>query len=164
MIFDHFALAAIIILILLLPFMLFILAHVARRSGKDEWDRAEQARHRHPPKRPYTQRCDDALDGEPGPRRHRVRTSRSKRRSKRTRQPALGSVIAAGRSAARRATGGDDDGEGRRGRSAVVDLLVPPPDVFDQRSARPDNHVQAFTGGGKVECGTKIDELWFDRV
>jgi hypothetical protein len=159
MLFDPFALAAIIILILLLPFMLFILAHIARRSGQDEWDRAENGRHRNPPKRPYTQRYVDALDGEPGPRRPRVRTPRRERRSKRARQPSLGSFIAAGRSAVMRA---DDDV--REGRFAGLDLRVPPPDVFDQRPDRPEDRVQEFTGGGKVGCGMKIDELWFDRV
>jgi hypothetical protein len=164
MLFDPFALAAIIILILLLPFMLFILAHIARRSGQDEWDRAENGRHRNPPKRPYTQRYVDALDGEPGFRRPRVRTSRSMRRSERMRQPAFGSVVAAGRSAEMTA---DDDGDGddvREGRFAVLGLHVPPPDMFDQRPARADDRTRAFAGRGKVECGFKIDELWFDGV
>jgi hypothetical protein len=82
MMFDPFALAAIIIITLLLPFMLFILMCTARRSGQDDWARVEQARHLPLPKRPYTQWYIDTLDGEPGPRRPRLPLSRI-RRSKR---------------------------------------------------------------------------------
>jgi hypothetical protein len=49
------------------------------RSGQDEWDRAEQARRRRPPRRTYTQRYIDALNGEPGPCRPQFKVSKSKR-------------------------------------------------------------------------------------
>lgn len=82
MMFDPFALAAIIIITLLLPFMLFILMCTARRSGQDDWARVEQARHLPLPKRPYTQWYIDALDGEPRSRRPQIRNSGSRRLGK----------------------------------------------------------------------------------
>ena len=157
MIFDPFALAAIVLLILLLPFMLFILAHIARRSGQDEWDRAEQARHRRPPKRPYTQRYVDALDGEPGPCRLRWHTSRSKR-SKRIRPLAVRRGVVADDYAVMSVVSGD--ARGKQARLALLgakNSLIKMPD----RSGRLGS---LHTGGKKAKRGAKIDELWFDRV
>jgi hypothetical protein len=139
MMFDPFALAAIIIVILLLPFVLFILAHTARRSGQDEWDRAEQARHRRPPRRRYMLRYIDALDGEPGSRRPQLSMSRSKK-ARKNRHPIARSVVAAGRSAVMRAV--------------------------DDRSCQAGSRTQEHTSNSKdnAKRGARIDELWFDRV
>lgn len=154
MISDPFALAAIIMLILLLPSVLFILVHIARRSGQDEWDRAERALNHPLPKRPYTQRYIDALDGEPGPRRPRAPLSRT-RRGKRTRPPGVRNVGAPNRSAMMRAV--DDDVREARARLGVVNLKTPPPPPrMRDRSGWPRDHMQAHAVRGQGWRGAKM--------
>ena len=154
--FDPFALTAIIIFILLFPFTLFILMHTARRSGQEEWDRAaERGLHQRLPKRVYTQRYIDALDGEPGPRRPQVQMSRNKTRTNRPSTPRK--VIAVGESAVMSAV--DDRDQEERERFSSVNVRVPPSEVYD-RFGQPNSHMQAHTGGDHV----RINEIWFDRV
>ena len=45
---------------------------------------------------------------------------------------------------------------------AVADVQIPLPKVYD-RSGRPNNPMQAHTGGDQAWRGVKIDEIWFDR-
>lgn len=162
MVFDPFALVAIIIFALLLPFMLFILIHTARRAGQEEWDRAaEQGRHRQRlPKRPYTQRYIDALDGEPGPRRPQVKMSRSKT-TESDHTSARREVNTVGGSAVMRAVDDDDGWEGLllwMCRCRCLRCMI------DLDSGRPNSHVQAHTDGDQAWRGAKIDEIWFDGV
>lgn len=107
------------------------------RSGQDEWDRAEQARHRRPPRRAYAQRYTNALDREPGPRRPRLQVQRSKKPKKNQPQAARGVIVAS--------------------RSAVMRAIVDRPGQLDSRT--PEHF-----GEYKAKRGAKIDELWFDRV
>lgn len=160
MIFDLFALAATIILILLTPFMLFILIHTARRSGQDDWDRAEQARPQPLPKRPYTRRYIDALYWDPGPRRPLLPVSRSKRvRGKRT--SVLRDVVAGDGSAVMRAV----DGGVRQEREwvSVWDAQKLPPKMHD-RFDPSNSRKQALTEGNKEWQEVTIDEIWFDPI
>jgi hypothetical protein len=161
MLFDPVALTAIIVVILMLPFMLFILAHTARRAGQDAWDHAEQARHQHLPKRFYTQRYIDALDAEPRPRGPHVPILRSKR-ARKLRPSAPRKVAAVHRSAVIRAVIDDDDATTQwRIRLAPkhVHMLLPPK-VYD-RYGRPRSagRVQVYSCRKNTWRLSKIEEI-----
>jgi len=157
---DPFALAAIIILILLLPFMLFILTYTLRQSEQEEWDRAEQDGFQPLPKRPYTQRYINALDGEHGPRWPQLQISGSQA-NEAIRPCTSQEVLAVDESDVTRAA--DDNAQQGRLRASMNDAQMPLPkvyDLFDWSGSR----VKAHKGGTKARRGAKIGVVWFDRV
>lgn len=139
--------------------MLFILTYTARLSGQDEWDRVERAGdRRNVPKRPYTQRYLETLEGEPGPRSLRGQMLKQEGKCRSVKGE---NVITADCSAVMEAV---DDG--KLGRVNFDMPLVEEASDGNSQSWQREERTAGALSSGERKCvrGTHIDELWFERI